>query len=398
MCDFNTTFAESKSGFKESEIFLPPRCPPDTILGPSRNTFHCPITSTETTFTENDSYESRSSERQPPDSTEATLIHDDLPERSLSASLRDALKDSYSSNFGHAEIVGTRGFRPQSFDSFGSEFSLPDELIRPFRNEDRQFDPQLFDSSGSEFSLSAELIRPFRDEDDQDEPLIKKNSDVLDDSVATVNRPLCDLHVGKSESFSSAHKSASNSDPSAIAPDEHVSSLHHNTPVVDSPNKCGSIHFVDVFGTLASNDAKSENRDQYDFEILEDHEDGKAYEDDEAWCGKCGGVWWADEDNYKTFWGLKEGEFERWRCSRCGKIRIRKKNETMREIASAGSAESCTTAADVSNAHQTARTQMPTSVEEIVHPLKLDDDNEEENREADEKKKSYYVPGGWIDT
>lgn len=78
-------------------------------------------------------------------------------------------------------------------------------------------------------------------------------------------------------------------------------------------------------------DAKQNQQKQKDHDINpEEHDDGKAYEDDEALCGKCEGYWWEDTERYKYFAGerppsekLANNEQERYKCSRCGHYRYR---------------------------------------------------------------------------
>ncbi|KAE9980932.1 hypothetical protein EG328_011950 [Venturia inaequalis] len=175
-------------------------------------------------------------------------------------------------------------------------------------------------------------------------------------------------------------------DTPITSPTERAFGLRHDNSIIDFPIKRSSS--VDLSSDSATDEITSKSGSEYEDDVLSDHEDGIAYEDDEAWCGKCGGPWWADQDRYKTVWrerprveGLVGGEIEKWRCHRCEQVRIRKKMVVLVEAEMRGSVESFRTA-----------------IEENGHPREVEADVEKRISEEESKKferRMTHVPGAW---
>lgn len=195
-----------------------------------------------------------------------------------------------------------------------------------------------------------------------------------------------------------------------IAPSELTFKVRHGSlsPELEFPIEGGSSHSVDLFGYSVLDDTRSNDDSEHDVNIIEGCEDGNAYEDDEARCGKCGGYWWKDKDRYNTGRRvpeeLIEGEIENFRCHRCKQVRIRKKHGDAVEADAVGaevmgSVESFRTATGMVSINYAYKLWKLTIEAEDVHPREVEEDSEEMWREEEEKKKAerrkIYVPGEW---
>lgn len=283
---------ESQITLRKSELNLPPRNSPDTPFSPVRNTSHYPPGPSETAFSHDAISERGSPSRYAPSTAKIAFSQVDLPLRRIPVPTRSSPKETPSNGHSPAELDGTHTTRPYFSGHFGSDFILPAHA-----------------PTERAFSLRA------------------RNS-VIE---------------------SAASQDSSDFDLPVTPPTERTFGLRHDNSI-ELPINSGSSQSVDSFGYSVPNEATPKTHNEYE-DVLEDHEDGIAYEDDEAWCGKCGGLWWGDRDKYKTFWGerpgfeeLAEGEIERWRCHRCKQVRIRKKRIEVAETEAAGSVESFMTA------------------------------------------------------
>lgn len=371
MDDLGTTSPESRNSWRRSEIVLPRRNSPDTPFSPARKTFHFIPDPSQARFDKDSLADRRFSSYHPPGPVEAMSNLDDPSERSFHHTPRPAR----SAAFSHIDLP----LRNFAAPIRSSPKETPVHDRSPAELDDEHINRPVF--SGN---FGSELILPSTAPTEQNSSICTQDSDME----------------------SSTFHELSDVDIPATTATKRAFSLQHGNFITDLPTNDDSSHSIDSLGISVPEEATLKVQDEHEGDVLAEHEDGIAYEDDEACCGKCDGFWWAEKDKYKAFWGerpcveeLVEGENEKWRCHRCEQIRSRKKAVVIVEAEMRGSVESFRTAIGMFSICHGYILEKLTVAEGDDNSAELETNTEEkrmsEERESKDDRRKTQVPGEW---
>ncbi|TLD39435.1 hypothetical protein E2P81_ATG00422 [Venturia nashicola] len=373
MHDLGVTSKERHNEWGGSEIIFPTRNSPDTPFSPARITFQHTLGPVEATFDSDSLANRRSSSYHPPISAEPTSNQDGLSERRLSG--HHPLGPAASRQLGLSEH--SFHYSPRSPDF--SQVDLPLHIFTaPLESSPKE--PLLHDRSPAELD-GQRVTRPIFSGNFGSELILPPN--------ATAERAFSVSTTSFGIDPATYHDSTDPDHPATTLV-ERTFGLRHDKSITEIPTNSGLDHSIDLSGQSFSGEAETHAQNQDEDDISTEDENGLAYEDDEACCGKCNGFWWSEKDKYKTFWGERsriekevQEEIERWRCHRCKQVRIRKKAVLIVEAELGGSME-----------------LLRTANEEDVHLREVEEGGEdtltgEEDAKSKAGKRNTHIPGEW---